>query len=112
MSTTTEASPVDEHAGHGGHDHPSDWVYIKVAIWLAIFTAIEVGTYFESVHRASHTVMYIVLTVLMLVKFFLVGAYFMHLKQDSVLYRRLFYAGLVLAAAVYLVMLTVFRIWG
>ena len=30
-----------------------DWVYIKTAIVLAVFTAIEVFTYFESVHKGK-----------------------------------------------------------
>ena len=110
MSTTAEAPATDDHAGHDAH-HPSDWQYIQIALWLALLTAIEVGTYFESVHKASDTVLYIVLTVLMVVKFALVGAYFMHLKQDTVLFRRLFYAGIFLAMAVYFVMLSAFRIW-
>ena len=33
-----------------------DWVYIKTALILAFFTAIEVFTYFESVHKAPRVV--------------------------------------------------------
>ena len=36
----------------------------------------------------------------------------MRLKFDSVLFKRIFVAGVVLALGVYLVMLTAFRIWG
>jgi len=37
--------------------------------------------------------------------------WFMHLKFDNKLFKQVFVFGLILALAVYLVMLTAFRIW-
>ena len=103
----------DEHAGdHGDHEHPSDRQYVKIALILGVLTALEVFTYFESVHNLGDAALYVVLIVLMILKFIYVVAWFMHLKFDSVLLRRIFVAGVVLALGVYLVMLTAFRIWG
>lgn len=99
--TATEHTP-ETASGHA--DHPSDWLYIKVALWLGLFTAIEVFTYFESVHKMPEELLIIVLIVLMVVKFVLVGAYFMHLKNDNKILSQVFSFGLFLAIPVYLVM--------
>ncbi len=108
-----EAMPeahADEHADD--HEHPSDRQYVKIALILGALTALEVFTYFESVHNLGDAAIYVVLIVLMVLKFIYVVAWFMHLKFDSVLFRRVFVTGIVLALGVYLVMLTAFRIWG
>ena len=116
MATVTPDSPdtaetADSHAADGGHAHPTDWLYVKVAIALGLLTAFEVFTYFESLHGWGDTAIIVLLILMMLVKFFLVVAFFMHLKFDSPIFWRLFVFGLILAMAVYMVMLTAFRIW-
>ena len=93
------------------HEHPSDRQYVKVAVILGVLTAIEVFTYFDSVHRMSAAAMYALLTVLMILKFIYVVAWFMHLKFDSPIFKHIFVTGILLALGVYLVMLTAFRIW-
>ena len=93
------------------HAHPSDWQYIKIALLLAVLTALEVFTYFESVHNLSDAALYVILTVLMVLKFVYVVAWFMHLKFDSMIFRRVFQVGIAMALAVYLIMLTAFEIW-
>ena len=98
VGATPEAAE-DHHDAH----HPSDWDYVKVALLLALFTLIEVGTYFESVHNLPDWSLYVILTVLMIIKFAMVGAYFMHLKYDTPWFRRVFITGLVLAISVYLI---------
>ena len=110
-----EGTTPDEVAGdtHGDtHEHPSDRQYVRIALILGGLTALEVFTYFESVHHMGDAALYVLLTVLMILKFIYVVAWFMHLKFDSVLFKRIFTAGVVLALGVYLVMLTAFRIWG
>ena len=115
---TAEAAPDGVAAevdagGHGEHhEHPSDRQYVKIALILGGLTALEVFTYFESVHNLGDAAIYVILIVLMVLKFIYVVAWFMHLKFDSVLFKRVFVAGIVLALGVYLVMLTAFRIWG
>jgi len=99
---------------HGAHDdvhHPSDWDYVKIAGWLAFFTAIEVGTYFFE-DTAPRWALFAVLTFLMIIKFIMVGAYFMHLKYDTPWFRRIFTAGVVLAIGVYLIFFLAFDLFG
>lgn len=108
--TTTEsplASGPAEAVGvaEAAHDnHVSDWVYVKVAAVLAVMTAIEVFMHFESVHQLSDTMITIILVVLMVLKFAIVAAYFMHLKYDNAWFTKMLGAGLVLAYPVYMVM--------
>lgn len=105
-----DAPSADEHQAPA-HEHPSDRQYVKIAVILGVLTAIEVFTYFESVHRMSDAAMYALLTVLMILKFIYVVAWFMHLKFDSPIFKHIFVTGILLALGVYLVMLTAFRIW-
>ena len=102
---STEAH-TDEHLGPHEHEHPEPSVYIKVAVLLAIVTAIEVGAYY--VTGLSDTVLSIALLGMMVIKFAFVGLWFMHLRFDSHLFRRLFVVGIVLAMAVYTVVLVSF----
>lgn len=114
VDTAAEAA-ADHIAAVDHHDdahHPSDWEYVKIALWLAFLTLIEVGTYFESVHNMPRWAMFVVLTVLMIVKFIMVGAYFMHLKYDTPMFRRVFAAGLILALVVYFITFFAFDIFG
>jgi hypothetical protein len=50
------------------------------------------------------------LLVLAILKFSLVAAFFMHLKFDSPMLRRVFVAGIILAAVVYTVALLTLRV--
>ena len=51
------------------------------------------------------------LLVVMAIKFVIIAAFFMHLKFDSKILTRVFYSGLFLAVAVYVIALTTFEIW-
>jgi len=84
------------------HAHPGPFEYIKVAFVLAAVTAAEVIVYYMS---GLKSVMVPVLVSMSAVKFGLVGLYFMHLKFDTRLFRRLFAMGIVLAIIVYSVVL-------
>jgi cytochrome c oxidase subunit IV len=98
-----------EETVHGaGHAHPSDGNYMLIALILGVITAAEVSLYYIDIGKA----MIPALLVMMVLKFGIVAAYFMHLKFDSLLFRRLFIAGLVLAVAVYLAVLTSFQFFG
>ncbi|MET0904276.1 MAG: cytochrome C oxidase subunit IV family protein [Acidimicrobiales bacterium] len=108
MSTTTEAH-VDEAHGADHADHPSDLLYVKVAALLAFLTALEVGTYF--IEEASTQLLVGVLFPLMFIKFGTVIMYFMHLKYDNPLFKRVFLFGLILAVVVFMIMLTTFEFW-
>jgi cytochrome c oxidase subunit 4 len=90
------------------HAHPTERDYIIIALILAVITAGEVALYYVDIGGA----MIPTLMVMMIAKFGIVAGYFMHLKFDSVVFRRFFIAGLVLATAVYLATLTAFQYFG
>jgi cytochrome c oxidase subunit 4 len=96
------------HEAHQ-HEHPSDALYFKVFGFLGVLTALEVATYFWE--GASTTALVVVLFPMMIVKFGVVCAFFMHLRYDNPLFRRVFVFGLVLAAGVYLIALTAMQFW-
>lgn len=104
----TSETAVATEVAHDDHDHPSDAKYIQIALLLGIITAAEVATYFVDIGVALIPV----LMVMMVVKFFYVASWFMHLRFDSPLFTKFFVAGLILATAVYLVFLTVFEFWS
>lgn len=83
---------------HGEHGHPSPAKYVGIAMILAFVTAVEVGLYYIDMPDG---VLVGSLLALALMKFVMVAAYFMHLKFDSRMLRRLFVAGIALAAGVY-----------
>lgn len=91
---------TEEHHDH----HPSPGTYVKVAIILAVVTAIEVGLSY--IPNADPAVVVTGLLVMAVVKFALVALYFMHLRFDNRLFRRLFATGVVLALIVFAVYLS------
>jgi cytochrome c oxidase subunit 4 len=113
MSVETEqrgaAGPLEpDHEAHQ-HTHPSDRSYIIVALILAAITALEVGTYF--IEDASTTLLVVALFPMMIAKFAIVCGWFMHLKYDNPLFKRVFVFGLLLAVAVYIIVMTSMQLW-
>jgi cytochrome c oxidase subunit 4 len=106
MSTETHVPAEEEHHAPGEHAHPAPSQYVKVAIFLAIVTAIEVGAYY--ITGLPDSVLSAMLLVMMVVKFSFVGLWFMHLRFDSPLFKRLFVGGIILATLVYTVVLISF----
>ena len=111
---TTEALTTDEtpehrpHAEGGAHGgHPSDATYIKVAAFLTIVTAIEITLSYLKIGLLTNPV----LVVLAIIKFSAVAMFFMHLRFDNRVLRRLFVTGIVLAGFVYLVVLFMFHVF-
>jgi cytochrome c oxidase subunit 4 len=93
----------DDVAEPTGHPGPRE--YVMVAAVLAVATAIEVAWYYLNVPHALFVALLLVLAVL---KFALVALWFMHLRFDNQIFKRLFLTGLILALAVYLIVLTIF----
>lgn len=89
----------------GEHAHPGPREYVKVAIILAIVTALEVGLYYMAI---ADGLMVALLLFFSAIKFVLVVLWFMHLKFDSRMFRRLFVMGLTLAVSVYSIVLATF----
>jgi len=93
----TEQAMTDHAPGE--HAHPGPGAYVRVAVILAIVTAIEVAAYYIS--SLPRTVFTALLLVMMVIKFSMVVLWFMHLRFDSRLFRRLFVTGIILAILVY-----------
>lgn len=104
------AAPGEDAEDHDAH-HPSDWAYVKIALILAAVTALEVFTYFRSVLDWG-VALVPSLIFMMVVKFYLVATWFMHLKFDNSIFSKMFTTGLVLAVGVYLATLTAFEFFG
>ena len=107
----TAADTHDPHAAdvrddwHGSHGL-TDLGYVQVALALAIITGMEVyASYTDWLGKAFLPI----LLTLMIVKFFSVVLFFMHLRFDSKIFSALFYAGLFLAVGVYTVALFTFH---
>ncbi len=108
-TATAELAAVPGHEapghgdiGHAAHGHPGPVMYVMIAIVLAVVTGIEVGLYYIDLPSG---LLVALLLGLAFIKFSMVAAYFMHLRFDSRLLRRLFVTGIALAVAVYTVAL-------
>src|SRR6476620_8249776 len=91
------------------HHLPSDVYYIRIAVALAVITAIEVAITYTSLATAPEIA---ILLVLMAIKFTMVASNFMHLKFDDRLLTWIFYSGLFLAVGVYIVALTSLHVFA
>ncbi len=106
MTSTDISEAVDSTEVE--HEHPSDWQYIKIALILAVITALEVAASYISLGD----VLVPLLLGMMAVKFWLVITWFMHLRFDGKIFKQLFLGGLVLAVVVYIITLTAFEFWA
>ena len=104
MATKTTTETVhEEHPAEGvvEHvDHPSEGQYWKIFFLLFAVTAVEVALYYFELPGPVH-INNAALGGLAILKFVVVVGYFMHLKFDNRILRRLFVTGLVLAVLVY-----------
>ena len=92
---------------HEEDHHPKPRQYVFIAVWLGLVTAVEVGiSYVDAISR--NFIFIPALLVLAVIKFAMVVLYFMHLKFDHRLFRRLFVTGIVLALIVFGIVLATF----
>lgn len=114
MSTTAEhiehsADEAEQHEHHDGHsEHRPDSYYVKVALVLAVLTALETSTYWVDLGPFFMPA----LMIMMIIKFVMVVSVFMHLKFDNKIFSWLFYSGLVLAVLVYAAFLACFQFFS
>src|SRR6266540_1857458 len=106
MSASTDIQthpgmPPEPHHQTREHKHPTDRQYVVIAAILAVITAAEISTYWWNDQETWHRL--VVLIPMMVIKFGIVCAYFMHLRFDNPIFRRVFIFGLVLAVVVYMV---------
>jgi cytochrome c oxidase subunit 4 len=98
---TTETHSTTEHG-------MSNSGYVRIAAILAAITALEVSTYYVDFGHFFLPALLIMMTI----KFVIVVSYFMHLKFDNKLFSWVFYAGLILAIAVYGIFLATFHFFS
>jgi len=110
-STTDVVAPAQEHDEHS--HGATDRQYFMVFWVLVVLTALEVSTYWweDWFGEGAHKVAVPLLLVLMTIKFFLVALFFMHLKFDQPMLRRIFWFGAIVAMAVYGGALTSMNFW-
>ena len=98
MSTESATQSSHEVEDHHGPAHPSDKQYVMIGLILGVLTLIEVGLYYVDIGALNNTT----LLLLAVAKFVIVAMFFMHLRFDSPVLRRLFVTGIVLALLVYM----------
>ncbi len=87
----------------GERAHPGPLEYTRIGLILAVITAVEVGAFYMDIAQWA---LVSILVVLSAVKFTLVVMWFMHLRFDSRLFSGLLVGGLMLAAALFVVVLS------
>ena len=89
------------------HPHPPTSTYLTIAAILTVITIVEVGVFYIP---AFHPVLVPTLVTLSATKFALVAMFYMHLKFDHRLFRAVFVLPLLIAAAVIVSLLFLFRV--
>ena len=88
--------------------HPEPRQYVLIAVVLVVITGFEVATsYLEG--DVNSNLIIAALGVMAAVKFFLVVAWYMHLRTDSKIFRRFFLLGLIAAPILYTIVLLMFH---
>lgn len=107
MTVREEYEPHGEaHLPAEDQAHPGPREYVLIAVVLAVVTGLEVALFY--VEFLSDTAVVTALLLLMTIKFALVVLWFMHLRFDPPVFKRLFVTGLVLALSVFLIVMLTF----
>ena len=70
------------------------------------------STYYLDFFKKNFAFLLIALIPMMIVKFGMVAAFFMHLRFDNKLFRRVFLTGIILATSVYMIVLFTFHVFS
>ena len=102
---TGHGHDADGHDTEHGAEHRPDSFYVKIAVVLAVITAVEILLSYSHVGVVFLPAM----LLLMSIKFVMVVLFFMHLKFDSKWFNMAFWTGLILAILVYAGALSTFK---
>ena len=110
-----DRTPVPAGGAHGGHavavagaheSHPSRArLYFGIFVILFVVTGLEVAVTYLGL---DHTVLAAILIALAVLKFFLIAAFYMHLKYDSRVFAAFFILGLIIATGMLFSFLALF----
>lgn len=107
MAQEAQAQQHSAAAVHTGH--PTPRTYFIVAMILSGITAIEVAIFYVTwLGRGIIPI----LAILSIVKFALVGMFYMHLRYDARIFTTFFVGGIALALAVVFALIGLFRVYG
>ena len=102
---------TDPHATETAHAHEgahATWqTYVLIGVILTVITAIEVAIFYIPQLASVITPTLLLLSA---GKFIIVVLFYMHLKYDSGIFRRVFFAPLLLAALVVVGMIILFKV--
>ena len=103
--------PQASHADHASmgevHQHPTWKQYKWVALWLTLITVVEVWVYYTPFRESPAFAP--TLIVMSAVKFTVVVLFYMHLKYDHSIFKRLFLLGFIIAGCTVFALLFLFR---
>ena len=90
--------------------HPSPFQYVMIAVILCVITALEVGMYYltDDIPRGLYIA---VLLSMAITKFVVVVSWFMHLRVDRPIFRRLFIVGSIGAVFLYTIILLTLHVY-
>jgi cytochrome c oxidase subunit 4 len=99
----------DNAHGHAAdhHEHPTWKQYKWVAFWLTLITAVEVWVYYIPAFVATPFFVPALL-IMSAVKFVVVVMFYMHLKYDHWIFRRIFVGSIAIAICTLIALLFLF----
>jgi len=90
--------------------HPSPFQYVMIAVILCVITGLEVGTYYLP-HDFPRWLYVTILLSLALTKFVTVVSWYMHLRVDRPVFKRLFTVGACGALLLYTIVLATLHVF-
>lgn len=102
MTTTPQTQVIEEH-------HSSPAQYVMIGAILVVLTAMEVALYYLEDTLDTGLIVFLLLA-LAGIKFFLIAAFFMHLKDDPKIFRRWFIIGAIAAILLFTIALVTLHI--
>ncbi len=85
--------------------HPDPYQYVIVAVVLAVITGFEIAVSYTEGDIPDGLIV-VLLVAMMVVKFAMVAMWFMHLRTDRLVFRRLFIIGAIGAPLLFLIVLS------
>lgn len=105
--THTHPNPGPHTHEDHTHGHPTWRTYVVIGFILCVITGVEVAIFYV---EALANLLVPMLLVLSALKFVIVVLFYMHLKFDSKIFGRVFFAPLFLAALVVIGMIMLFKV--